>query len=106
MWELHRHWLRDILVAVHQTVIVACHGLGRMAESIWNDVDEVLDLVAVAAGTSGCVGGAGEQRRGYEGGGADVHFGEGSEVWGGGVRRRFPYRRIMVGRSSFYESNH
>ena len=69
-----------------------------MAESIWNDVDEVLDLVAVAAGTGGCVSGAGEQRRGDEGGGADVHFGDGSEDWGGGVRRSFPYRRIMGGK--------
>lgn len=47
MWELVRHWLRDILSVLHQTVIVASHSLRGMTKSIWNDVNEVLDFVAL-----------------------------------------------------------
>ena len=67
-----RHWLRDVLSVLHQRVVIASHGLGCMAESIRNDIDEVLDLVAIA-GAGGCNNSACEQRRGDEGGGADMH---------------------------------
>lgn len=47
VWELVGHRLRDVLPVLHQTVIVASHGLGGVTESIGNDVDEVLDFIAI-----------------------------------------------------------
>lgn len=81
MWELVGHWLRDIPPVLHEGVVIARHGLGCMAKSIRNDIDEVLDFVAIGSRAGGCDCCGGQQRRGEEGGGAEVHFEKMGEDW-------------------------